>query len=947
MAQFASLQTEIEVDTSKASQQLQSFSRGASMAFKGAALAAAGAAVAVAGIVKAITKSVDQTKKLQRASFFGASMKDAAKFQKQMGGILTKMESLAEIQKFRKLGFTDAEISKAAELSKKISVLGGVSRVAALDIIRTGDGVDKLSSALNLDMNTALDSTVKSMTNGIPRASDKARASFRMLTKETSSLKGDFDAMTQADPFKQITVSIQDAAAATLKNMRPELEDLQKSIQSVIPIIKGFLKGSVIIFSTLIKSIAKVQDVIAQTFSGKIFSDFLNNIKQLPLVGKSIEDFFKGAVIIVSSLLKSLAKVRDAIAQAFSAKVFGKIIGFFISILDKMQKLPLVGKSIARLFDTTTLDSMRKLANYNIETQKVLKKTAKDTATSAATSATKINKSLDKLRGRNRTRNQKGRAERLQELKDFQTQARAQLRNFQQFALNNISSMGGTISGAIAAMKDTPEQLRILSSAYAREIQKTNGLSMEEILLRRQSGQLTDRQAKVGALINTIRRAGLADQQEFLRNQKTITRQLQASLTVSESQKKLAEVAAATNDLQTDVLTAQRQLRDVAITQQLTITGLLEKQTRQRGKLSLLDRLALHQARAVLKSTEENQRRYEQIAAQQRPLIALMQLRAELENLITAPLQRRLDLDKQEQTSAASLLALQQQLASLQRTRSQAQLQETNGLERIKQLTLERRELEVQLRKLEVLRVTAINKADAAAIQQRIDSTKVVLSNKRQELVVQQKINAAQKAQLTLAGVFEKNINQAIGKTIPAATKLGTTLAQSAVQFAQTIGASLERLGAGFTRFVAGVKDADLAKDLGKGFLDLLSGLAANFAATFASIGAGYIALGNVGQGVATLAASGALFALSGALGALSSIADTPGTSAGSGSGGARPATGANFQQTLGGDQQQGATAREVYVVINSSPWNKTGPQEAKEFQRWLRKNQRIVGGMA
>jgi len=896
VAQFAALQTEIEVDTSKASQQLQSFSRGASMAFKGAALAAAGAAVAVAGIVKAITKSVDQTKKLQRASFFGASMKDAAKFQKQMGGILTKMESLAEIQKFRKLGFTDAEISKAAELTKKISVLGGVSRVAALDIIRTGDGVDKLSSALNLDMNTALDSTVKSMTNGIPRASDKARASFRMLTKETSSLKGDFDAMTQADPFKQITVSIQDAAAATLKNMRPELEDLQKSIQSVIPIIKDFLKGSVIIFSTLIKS---------------------------------------------------LVKVRDGISQAFSGKTFAKIIGFFISILDKMKRLPLVGKSIAKLFDSTTLDSMRKLANYNIETQKVLKKTAKDTATSAATSATKINKSLDKLRGRNRTRNQKGRAERLQELKDFQTQARAQLRNFQQFALNNISSMGGTISGVIAAMKDTPEQLRILSSAYAREIQKTNGLSMEEILLRRQSGQLTDRQAKVGALINTIRRAGLADQQEFLRNQKTITRQLQASLTVSESQKKLAEVAAATNDLQTDVLTAQRQLRDVAITQQLTITGLLEKQTRQRGKLSLLDRLALHQARAVLKSTEENQRRYEKISAQQRPLIALMKLRAELENLITAPLQRRLDLDKQEQASAASLLGLQQQLATLQRTRSQAQLQETNGLERIKQLTLERRELEVQLKKQEVLRVTAINKADRAAIQQRIDSIKVVLSNKRQELVVQQQINAAQKETNSLQGGFLATFSGQITAAQNMAQTLGTTLGQAALSFGQTIGASLQRLGAGFARFVAGVKDADLGKDLGKGFLDLLSGLAANFAATFASIGAGYIALGNVGQGAATLAASGALFALSGALGALSSIADTPGTGAGSGSGGARPSTGASFQQTLGGDQQQGATAREVYVVINSSPWNKTGPQEAKEFQRWLRKNQRIVGGMA
>ena len=80
--------------------------------------------------------------------------------------------------------------------------------------------------------------------------------------------------------------------------MRPELEDLQKSIQSVIPIIKDFLKGSVIIFSALIKS---------------------------------------------------LVKVRDGISQAFSGKTFAKIIGYFITILDKMKRLPLVGKTIARL----------------------------------------------------------------------------------------------------------------------------------------------------------------------------------------------------------------------------------------------------------------------------------------------------------------------------------------------------------------------------------------------------------------------------------------------------------------------------------------------------------------------------------------------------------------------------------------------------------------------
>jgi hypothetical protein len=893
MANFAEIKTEVVVDTSKATQQVERFKGVASRAFKGTAIAAAAVAAGLVGVGKAISANIEQSKKLQRASFFGAQLKDAQRFQKRVGGILTEMQSLEEIAKFRQVGFSDKDIDRATDLARKIQVLGNVSLETALNMVRTGDGVDKLSSALNLDMNTALDNTVKSMTSGVPRASDKARAALALLTKETKGISGNFKAMTQADPFKQMTVTIQDATQATLRKLGPELTKLTENIKSVLPLVQDFIKGSVIIFS---------------------------------------------------GLLKSLAKVRDAITQAFSGKTFAKIIGFFINILDKMKQLPLVGKSIARMFDTTTLDSMRKLANYNIQTQTVLKNTAKDTATSAVKTASKVNKTLDKVRRQNGKRNQKARSESLQELLDFQAQARTQLRNFQQFALNNISSMGGTISGVIAAMKDTPEQLRILSSRYAKEIQKTNGLTMEEILMRRQSGKLTDRQAKVAVLINTIRRAGLADQQEFLRNQATITRQLQASLTVSESQKKLAEVAAATNDLQTDVLTAQRQLRDVAITQQLTISGLLEKQTRQRGRLSLFDRLALKQARSILKSTEENQKKYEKIAQQQRPLIQLMKLRAELENLITEPAQTRLNLDKQEQTSTSNLLRMRQELANIQGTVTQRQALQISGQERINQLNFERRQIQIDINKLKILEATSINKADKAILKSRIDSQSILLSNKKKELELQQQINAAQQGQLSITGAFAKNINQAIGRTIPAATKLGTTLAQSAVQFAQFVGSSLERLGEGFTKFVMGVKDADLGADLGKGFIELLAGIAKNFGLTFASIGATYLAAGNAVQGIPTLAAAGGLLALSGALGALSSITDSPGGTAG---GGGSRAASPSFQQSLGGDTSQAEPTREVYVVINSSPWNKTGPQEAKEFQSWLRKNKRIVGGMA
>lgn len=894
MAQFANLLTKIVVDTKDAIRDVATFKNAATLAFKGTALAAAATAAAVAGVGKAINSSLNQSKKLDKASFFGASLKDAKSLQKQLGGVINQMDALAEIQKFRQVGFTDKDIARAAELSKKISVLGGVSRVAALEMIRTGSGVDKLSAALNVDMNTALENTVNSMTKDVPRASDRARAALNVLTKETKSIKGNFDLMTRANPFTVIAASIQDATQNTLKGLRPEFEGMIKDLKSLLPLVQAFIKNAV------------------QNFV---------------------------------SIVRELAKVKKALTDAFANKTLQKIAGFLVDTINRLKQIPYLGKAVSLVFGGSVLGAMEKMAKFGLQSQKQLQTQAKSTANAAKSTASTVNKSLDALRKKNRRRNQKSRQERIQELKDFQSQARGQLRNFQQFALNNIASMGGTISGVIAAMKDTPEQLRILGSEYAKQIRATNGLTMQEIQLRRQSGRLTDTQAKVAVLINTIRKAGLADQKEFLRNQKTITRQLRASLAVSESQKKLAEVAAAANDLQTDVLTAQKQLGDVAIVQQITIAGLLEKQGKQKGKLSLLDQLALDQARSVLKATVANQKKYAQIAAQQKPLIALMKLRAQLEDAMVAPLQRRLDADKQLLAANTSLAALQQQLASLQRTKTQAQIQEANGLARVKQLTLERREIEVQLNQLAVLRSTSIGKADLAVIEQRTKTAKALLAIKTQEIAAQKQINQAQAAAQSLQAGFVANFSANMTAAQNMAQTLGTTLGQAALSFGQTIGESLQRLGAGFARFVSGVKDADLAKDLGKGFLDLLSGLASNFAATFASIGAGYIALGNVGQGAATLAASGALFALSGALGALSSIADTPGS--GAGAGGTRPATANNFQQSLGDSPAGQETAREVFVVINSSPWNKTGPQEAKEFQKWLRKNKRITGALA
>jgi len=895
MSQFAEMVTKIVVDTKDAVRDVATFKNAASLAFKGTAIAAAATAAAVVGVQKAISASVKQSKELQRASFFGAQLKDAQKFQKQVGGILTQMESLQEIAKFRQVGFTDKDIARATDLAKKIQVLGNVSLQTALEMVRTGDGVDKLSAALNLDMNTALDNTVKTMTNGVPRASDRARAALTLLTKETKSIKGNFDAMTQADPFTQLKVGIQDAGMAMLKQLTPELLKMSKDLKTLVPVAVGFFKDMLRAFATLVQNTKVLRESVAKAFSGKT-------------------------------------------VQSFAQAVL-KVLGLFrqIPVLGKLASVGVIGGLES---------SLKKMVELGKEQQKQIGDTAKKEVKQVAKTASQVNKTLDAVRKQNRKRNQQARADRIQELKDFQSQARTQLRNFQQFALNNISSIGGTISGVIAAMKDTPEQLRILASQFAREIQGTNKLTLEQVLLQRQSGQLSDRQAKVAILLNTIRKAGKGDQNEFLRNQKTITRQLQAGLAISETSKKLAEVAAAQNDYLTDVKTSQNQLRMVEITQMVAIQGLVEKQQKQKGKLSLLDKLALGQARQVLANVRQTQKQYNQIAKQQKPLIALMKERAELEALVTAPAKRKLELAIQENQALDSLKQKQMELATLQGKLTQGDQVRVAGAQKLKQLNFELAQARIDLNKKIIQFATTRDKLDSSILKKQIASQKMMIANKQKEISLQSQINTAQMQQLTTAGAFQQAFSDAINKSIPPAVKLGRTLAQSATAFAETVGSSLVRLGEGFTRFIAGVQDVDLGADLGKGFIELLAGIARNFGLTFASIGATYLASGNAVQGIPTIAAAGGLLALSGAIGALSSIADSPSAAGSGGASSAARSPAPSFQQSLGNDSQRAESKREVFITVVSNPWQKTDPQQRREFAKWFNKNKRIIGAL-
>ncbi len=893
MAQFSELITKVVVDTRDAIKEVATFKNVASVAFKGTAAAAALIGVSLVGVQKAISANIALSKKLQQANFFGASIKQAKVFQKQVGGVLTRMESLAELQKFKQVGFSDKDIATATQLAKKIQVLGGVSLQAALEMIRTGDGVDKLSASLNLDMNTALDNTVKTLTSGVPRASDKARAAFILLQKETKGIKGNFDAMTQADPFKQITVSIKDSTNALLREMSPELKSLTKDIKEVVPLIQGFLKGLV-------------------TSTGV--------------------------------LLRKLADMKKSIVGAFANDTLRKFAKGIIGVIEGLKKVPIIGRGVSVVMNGSILGVLKKVAEFGIKANEQVKTAGAAAATQVKKAGQKVNKTLDKLREDNKNRNQKAKSERLQELLDFQGQARSQLRNFQQFALNNISSIGGTISGVIAAMKDTPEQLRILASLYGKELRKTNNLSLEQVLLQRQSGKLSDRQAKVAVLMNTIRKAGEGDQREFLRNQKTITRQLQAGLSISEHSKKLAEIAAAQNDFQTDVQTSQNQLRMVEITQMIAIQRLQEKREKRGGRLGLLDRLSLDLATSRLVKVRAVKAQYDGTASTQKALIQLQKDRATLEAGLIAPLKEKLSLQQKAAQANSLVVSKQQQLAQLQGKLTQGQQVSIAGSQKLSALKREQLSLEIELKQLKINQATAINERERKTLAARVKAQKSLVNAKQSEIVLQQSINKEQSKSLTFTGAIVANIRTAIQATVPMGVKLASALSTAATSFSDAISSSLTRLGEGFAKFVMGVEDADIGKDLGKGFIDLLAGIASNFATVFAGIGATYIAAGNVGMGLATLAGSAGLFALSGAVGALASISDTASSAGAGGASSAARSPASSFQQSLGADSQQQAT-QEVYVVINSSPWSKTGPQEVKEFGDWTRKNKRLLAG--
>lgn len=933
------IETKIVVDNSEAKKSMEDFQTAAAGVLGKVGVLLAAAAAGFAAVGKAAEMATNQANELGRASFFGVGIKQAQVFQKQLGGMISEMQALRELTSLRAVGFSDQDTQVVAEMTSKIRALTGASTEMALSMIRTGEGVEKLGEVLGArGLGTIIENQlIKNIGSRVPTAAEKARAAFQVLQRQLSQLRGNFSRADLASPFTKLEVAMKDAQTRIVRKFLPELLQLTKDFEKTI--IPAIITGTKAIVSG-------IKDILEQYRFLKKEMDANNTT-----LGQTANRFLEIAKNMV-------------------------IPGKAASTLSK-QLLALFKKSKEATKGVTTDQQKQAKA-----TTAAVKKTVGDAA-----------KSLDNLRKKNKKAATQATREALDELLGFQSQAREQVRNFLQFFLNNVSTAGGTVSGVIASFKDIPEQLKILGSfqAFNKVLEQTRKLTLEEIVLRREAGELTDRQAKVAALGNTIRKAGSADLKEFVRNQKTVTQQLRASLAISESQAQLAEVRAAKNDLQTDILTSQAKLNEVILGVRLKMVSLSENELKQQSRLetalqkqakiqSLLTMLGdrskqtkqgqklidqktreLKAQRAIAASARrsiaagqaaakrageiaENARKanvqYGIQAKEQRRLIALMERRAQLVAKELDGLRVTNERFQRINEARQATYELQLKLAEVMGgTNSAAALELENNAKlvsiqtRLNALNQERLELDIKRR-------TAATTQDQQIAAQQLKTIDSVIASTREQLTLQQQINDVQSHQQTLVGALAARVREAGGEFVNLGKRMGQELGDSISSGLDFAVKRFQFMGKQIANIFSGLKAENVAADLGTGFLELLSGLTGNFAASFAAISAAYIAAGNVPQGIATGAAAAGLGLLSGTLGGFSSIAQKASAPE---TGSSAASTGA-FRQSLSDEPQQ-LTQRDTRVIfVASESFNGTPEEQWSRFTNRAKELTELTG---
>lgn len=785
------------------------------------------ATLAVWGLKKAVDAVFDRVGRIQREAIFGVTPQQIQAIRKELGDVVTSAEAAKHALAFRQAGFGDEQISKAARLANIIGNVAGKSRVASLEMLRSGQISADVLQALRIPQARLLEAfeQAKGKLGETLSPIQQSRIAIDLLDRQVGKLGPTVKAAFPVNPFKVFGTEL-----------RTLWQDLAKFFTTD--------------FAPVIIATAKV---IAFALRGLI-APFV-------LLGK--------AAAWTLQKIGLARRVKVGTAQA----------------ADTLKK--------ALKSQEKAWDSSSKKANANIKALQEWR--------------AKVKAAIDAAKQANSV------------------------------AREGLSGLLGMASSVFGAQDKIIKDVTLQAIKYGEAVRFGLARNTDAILKLRLAGQLTQRQFEVATQMSLQVQAS-----EEAQKQITLQMRQQAELSRAELVRSGETVAlfklnqqVARDELDTRQIRRRLLDRETVLMNQLIKAEVLaSKSSGARKQIYLSQVFALRgqlgQHRALAKATEQ-------------------QIKLNRMNLFLQGQQAALQAKfAKSQFDLAQLRAVQDQIAGTNQLI--LKLKEVNGT-----LTAQTRiavEGQQQIRALERARIDNLQKIQQAQAQidaglargeklRRLELEIGAYKQQNQELLQQEKlvrqITAAQQQQFTTLGAF---FQAAQAQVAELSQQAGQQLYQSFQGFTGGIG---NLISSAFQTIVSG--SDNLGEVVGKGFLDALSGMAAQLGAFFIAAGTAqmfvppYTGAGAIAGGVGLLALAGALKGITSLIGAKPPTVSTGGGASVSPSFSTTPVVTA--QST-----ERPQRPVEINNYYNGVPWRggTARDQDFRDFVRWNSEGERATG---
>ena len=501
---------------------------------------AARAQQAFQGLVGLVDVIQSKTDIEGRAKWFGATTADAEMLRKKLDDVKSGFEAMALASELKAGGLNSSDLSLFADAINNIAALSGEAKSSVEQALKAGELSDKMINVLG-----------------------KSRAEIDAIVAKAQVAAGG----RNLQPLER-TQAILRALGPDLQKIGGQLGNigrsnpflvLQKDLQSIWEGVSVQLRPAL---DELVRVIQQNKGILVQFFSGavKAVATFAGWIV------KAVS-YTQEFINLVSQDMRNFARSFHSAQREQDAK-------------------------IGKLLDQRLAEAKAKQGLANAEKIKAAADTAKKVAQvqlSAAQKAANARAAQAKLEAR-------------QETISRMAEARSMIRNFQQLALEATASLGGPVSGALSAFKDSFEKFKVLGSLYRGTLTKLADASEDEIKRLREAGKITESQAKAVKLFQTYLRAGELDLREYLNNQRAVNVQLEAQGSL----------------LQSNAAIAQNQIEQLNQRKEVTaaITSLQKTISLLEGKDDVVSRRKLGILRQTLTS-------YQQISTRRREILDL------------------------------------------------------------------------------------------------------------------------------------------------------------------------------------------------------------------------------------------------------------------------------------------------------------------------------------